>query len=112
MGRSASKRLQNSGLPPSPATLEFQRRFCQFFGGGLYACAGGICTAEKDGELCLIKELIAPDPDACAAIAASVGHMLGAKLSVYYLPDREGEAYIAAQPGRIPADCVWNLSFD
>ena len=99
-------------LRPSQMTLEFARRFCKFFGGGLYACASGICTAELDGDTCLIKELIARDQEDCVTIAASVGHALGAKTVVYYLPAREGEAYIAAQPGSIPADCVWNLSFD
>ena len=99
-------------LRPSEAVLEFQRRFCKFFGGGLYACAGGICTAELDGDTCLIKELIARDPDDCVTIAASVGQLLGAKTCVYYLPARDGESYIAAQPGSIPADCVWNLSVD
>ncbi|MBQ6926821.1 MAG: GNAT family N-acetyltransferase [Oscillospiraceae bacterium] len=99
-------------LRPSQMTLEFARRFCKFFGGGLYACASGICTAELDGDTCLIKELIARDAEDCVTIAASVGHALGAKTVVYYLPAREGEAYIAAQPGSIPADCVWNLSFD
>ena len=45
-------------------------------------------------------------------IAASVGAFLGAKTAVWFEPAREGEAYIAALPGSIPADCVWNLSFD
>ena len=99
-------------LRPSQPTLEFQRRFCKFFGGGLYACRSGICTAELDGDTCLIKELIVRDNEDCAQIAASVGHLLGAKTCVYYLPARDGDSYIAAQPGSVPADCVWNLSFD
>ena len=99
-------------LRPSQPTLEFQRRFCKFFGGGLYACRSGICTAELDGDTCLIKELIARDSEDCAQIAASVGHLLGAKTCVYYLPAPDGESYRAAQPGSVPADCVWNLSFD
>jgi len=99
-------------LRPTLPTMEFQRRFCKFFSGGLYACGGGICTAELDGDTCLIKEIIANDPEDCVTIAASVGHMLGAKTSIYYLPARDGESYIAAPPGSIPADCVWNLSFD
>ena len=99
-------------LRPSQPTLEFARRFCRFFGGGLYACRGGICTAELDGDSCLIKELITREEADCVPIAASVGHMLGAKTVAYYLPARDGESYIAAQPGSVPADCVWNLSFD
>ena len=72
----------------------------------------GICTAELDGDVCLVKEIITRSPEDYETIAASVGKQLGAKKSIYYLPSREGESYIAAQPGSIPADCVWNLSFD
>jgi len=99
-------------LRPTLTTMEFQRRFCAFFGGGLYACGSGICAAVMDGDVCLIKELITPVPEECVPIAASVGKLLNAKKTVYYLPAREGASYIAAQPGSIPADCVWNLSFD
>lgn len=99
-------------LRPSQPTVAFLRRFCQFFGGGLFACGSGICTAELHGDVCLVKELITRTPADCAVIAASVGHFLGAKTCRYYLPSREGLSYIAAVPGSIPADCVWNLSFD
>ena len=99
-------------LCPTEATMEFMRRFCKFYGGGLYAAAGGLCTAELDGDTCLIKELIAATPADCDAIAASVGASLGAKTCTYYLPAPEGESYIAAPPGTVPADCVWNLAFD
>ena len=99
-------------LHPSHPTLEFERRFCRCFGGGLYACGSGICAAYLDGETCVIKELITGTPADCDVIAASVGQLLGAKRSVYYLPSREGEAYLAAPPGSIPSDCVWNLTFD
>ena len=99
-------------LRPSAPMMEFARRFFKFFGGGLYACGSGICTVEMDGDVCVIKELITNTPADCVTIAASVGKYLGAVKTVYYLPAREGESYIAAQPGSIPADCVWNLSFD
>ena len=99
-------------LRPSPPTMEFERRFCQSLGGGLYACSSGICTAYLDGETCFIKELITNRPEDAPLIAASVGAELGARVAVWYLPAREGEAYLAAKPGAIPADCVWNLTFD
>ncbi len=99
-------------LRPSPPTMEFERRFCKSFGGGLYACGSGICAAYLDGELCVVKELISAVPQDCASIAASVGAALGAKLAAYWLPAREGEPYLSAPPGSVPADCVWNLSFD
>ena len=62
--------------------------------------------------MCVIKELITNIPEDCVTIAASVGKLLNAKKTVWYLPAREGESYISAQPGSIPADCVWNLAFD
>lgn len=99
-------------LRPSQPTVEFLRRFCKFFGGGLYACGSGVCAAELDGDVCVIKELVTPVREDCEKIAASVGALLGAKRSEYLLPAREGEPYIAAPPGTIPPDCVWNLSFD
>ena len=39
----------------------------------------------------------------CAALDAAQGELL--------LPSAQGESYIAADCA-IPADCVWNLSFD
>ena len=99
-------------LRPSNPTMEFARRFCACFGGGLYACGSGICAAYLDGDTCIIKELVTRTEADAPVIAASVGAFLGAKTAVWYLPAREGEAYIAAAPGSIPADCVWNLSFD
>ena len=99
-------------LRPSPPTMAYEQRFCQSLGGGLYACSGGICAAYLEGETCVIRELIPDKAEDAALIAASVGARLGAKLAAWYLPAREGEAYLAAPPGSIPADCVWNLSFD
>ena len=99
-------------LRPSHPVLEFERRFCACFGGGLYACGSGICAAYLEGDTCISKELITRESADCDTIAASVGLLLGAKKSVYYLPAREGEAYLAAPPGSIPSDCVWNLTFD
>ena len=101
-----------SYLRPSNPTMEFERRFCKCFGGGLYACGSGICAATVEDGVCVIKELISAVPQDCASIAASVGASLGAKIAVWYLPAREGEPYLAAVPGSVPADCVWNLSFD
>ena len=101
-----------SYLRPSNPTMEFERRFCKCFDGGLYACGSGICAATVEDGVCVIKELISAVPQDCASIAASVGASLGAKIAVWYLPAREGEPYLAAVPGSVPADCVWNLSFD
>lgn len=96
----------------SNTSLEFMRLLCEDTGGGLYACGSGICTAYPDGDTCVIRELISMDPDECDRIAASVAAELGTKRCEYRLPAAEGTPYIAAEPGFVPADCVWNLSFD
>ena len=99
-------------MRPAHTTLEFQRRFCEELGGGLYACGGGICAAYIEDGAAVIKELIAPDGTDAASIAASIGAALGTKRAVYYLPAPHGEPYLAAEPGSVPADCVWNITFD
>lgn len=98
-------------LRPAHTTLEFQRRFCEELGGGLYAC-GGICSAYLEDGAAVIKELIAPKGTDAANIAASIGAALGTERAVYYLPAPDGEPYLAAIPGSIPPDCVWNITFD
>lgn len=99
-------------MHPSSPTLEFQRQFSKMLGGGLYSCASGICEAHMDDGVCIINELICAFPEDRDIIAASVGASLGAESAVYRLPSDSGEEYIAALPGTIPTDCVWNLSFD
>ena len=92
--------------------LEFQYRLCKAYGGGFFAVGSGICAAYLDGETALIRELLLMDKGEKDSAAASVGAAIGAKNFVLYSPAPEGEPYIAALPGDIPADCVWNLSFD
>ena len=52
------------------------------------------------------------DPGDTERIAASVGAELGCGTALCLLPSRQGEPYIAASAGAVPADCVWDLSFD
>lgn len=92
--------------------LEFMRLLCEHNGGGLYACGSGICAAYLEDGRCVIRELICMDKSECDRIVASVGAELGAELCEYRLPAAGGTPYIAAEPGFIPPDCVWNLSFD
>lgn len=94
----------------SPA-LEFQYRLCKAYGGGFFAVGSGICAAYLDGETALIRELLMDGKNHYAA-AASIGAAMGAKDFILYSPAPEGEPYIAALPGFVPAGCVWNLSFD
>ena len=99
-------------MRPSHTTLKFQRRFCEELGGGLYACGGGICAAYVAGGAAVIEELIAPTGTGDANIAAAGGGTLGTERAVYYLPAPDGEPYLAAVPGSVPLDCVWNITFD
>lgn len=99
-------------MRPSHTALKFQSRFCEELGGGLYACGGGICSAYLEDGATVVKEFIAPDGTDAADIAASIGAELGTEQALYYLPASDGEPYLAAEPGSIPADCVWNITFD
>lgn len=92
--------------------LEFTRILCEAYGGGLFACGSGICAAYLEGETCLVRELICADESEYDCVAASVGAELGAAECEYRLPALSGEAYIAAESGAIPPECVWDLSFD
>ena len=92
--------------------LEFQYRLCKAYGGGFFAVGSGVCAAYLDGETALVRELLLMDEREKSIAAASVGAEMGAKDFVLYRPATEGEPYIAALPGAIPAGCVWNLSFD
>lgn len=100
-------------LHPSNNTLEWEKQFCKVFDGGLYACSSGICAAYKDGDTCVMKELVTAFPGEEERIAASVGKHLGCEKTVFYMPSGpEGQPYLAALPGSISADCVWNFTFD
>ncbi len=92
--------------------LAFQYQLCKAYGGGFFAVGSGICAAYLDGETALIRELLLMDESKMGSAAASVGAAIGAKDFLLYSPAPEGEPFIAALPGDIPADCVWNLSFD
>lgn len=96
----------------SSSCLEFQRILCEEYGGGLFSCGGGIAAAYMDGGKARIKELVCLNEKEREPVAASVCAALGAQSAVLYSSSPEGEAYIAAEPDALPADCVWNLSFD
>ena len=99
-------------LRPAPAVMDFAGQFYALFGGGLYACGGGLCAVYVDDGRALIRELIAPAGVAAADVAAALCAALGCQTGQYILPDNEGEPYLAAPAGVLPPDCVWNLSFD
>lgn len=96
----------------SRAAIEFQGALCREYGGGLYAIADGIACAYLDGDCCLVRELLCSDGSAVKGLAAALGHALKARQCDLYEAASEGDEYIAADEGLIPAHCVWNLSFD
>ena len=91
--------------------LDFERRLCELYGGGLFASMSGICTAQKDGDTCVIHEMISQNPE---YTAASVAFSLGCKKAVWFTPcaEGEGEKYIMAEKGKIPPETVWNIAYD
>lgn len=99
-------------LRPEAAVMAFAGQFYTLFGGGLYACGGGLCAAYVDEGRALIRELIAPEGVAAADVAAGLCAALGCREGQYVLPSAEGEPYLSAPAGVLPPDCVWNLSFD
>lgn len=99
-------------LVPSSAVLEFQKCLCEEYEGGLFAVGSGIAAAYSSENICHVKEVICADEAERESIAASVGAFLGREDTMLHFPSAEGDMYLAAEPGRIPADCVWNLSFD
>lgn len=90
----------------SQFTMEYVRKSTELSGGGLYASMSGICCAAVNGDTCNIYEIISQDND---ATAASVAHALGCSKAVYYIQDDSGDAYLAADPGSISSDAVWNF---
>ena len=99
-------------LRPAPAVMDFAGQFYALFGGGLYACGGGLCATYVEDGQALIRELIAPAGVTAAELAAAFCAALGCRAGQYMLPDSEGEPYLSAPAGVLPPDCVWNLSFD
>lgn len=95
----------------SSACLAFQHCLCLEYGGGFYEVGGGLAAAYREGNTGMIRELLCP-PGREPESAASVGAALGTEQVLLYTPSHEGLPYIAAEAESLPANCVWNLSFD
>lgn len=94
------------------AAMAFEEAMLTEYSGGLFAVNDGIAAAYIDGEHAIIPELLLPSGQGNAhECAAAVCAALGAAAGELLLPSAQGESYIAADCA-IPADCVWNLSFD
>lgn len=96
----------------SPAAMEFQHSLCRLCGGGFYRLGDSIAAAYVDAGQTVLRELLAPADTRRLPLAAALGAQLGTETAVLCSPDPGGTPYLAALPGSLPADCVWNLSFD
>ena len=73
----------------------------------------GICAAYRQGAEACVRELLCPDPTLRRAYAESVGAAMGCESVVLLSPGTPGDApFLAAEPGALTPDCVWDLAFD
>ena len=98
-------------LSVSLQVMEFQRRLCLCYGGGLYVGEGFIGFGYMDEGRAIIKELVCHGEDTERA-AAAIARAMGAGELSYYLPAESGESYIAAKDIGLCTNCIWNVSFD
>ncbi len=94
-----------------PAVLRREKANCRFYGGDLLEIGGGIAAVYWDGELPLLRELIAPEGADRRVLAAAVGAALGTEKVLLLTPAAEGEPCMAADRP-LPPDCVWGLALD
>lgn len=95
-------------LALTAAGLRLEELSCRVCGGGLFALDGGIAAACVCGEATEVRELFGAPPEAAAAL----GEALGTPRVRLWLPSREGEPYLAAEPGTLGADTACGLFFD
>jgi len=98
-------------LRPSNYTMEAFKQFCEALGGGLYACGTGIAAGYIEDGTARIVELISADEGNTEEIAASVGKLMGSERAEFFVPFREGKAYIVSDR-ELPRDCFWNITFE
>lgn len=103
---------QRAHLRLDEAAIAFEAAILEEYGGGLFAVDGGIAAAYLDNGRAIIPEVLPLSGyERVCSCAAALCAKLGATQGELLLPSDSGESYIAAD-GSIPADCVWNLSFD
>jgi hypothetical protein len=73
----------------------------------------GIAAAYVEDGRALVREALCPDPAGRPAIAAAIASALGCAQALLFSPGSPGDApYLAAEPGAVPANSVWDLAFD
>lgn len=100
-------------LSLSDAAIAYERVNCRCFGGDLYAVGDGIAAASVEDGRAVLREVLCPEDSDRQTLAAAVASALGCGQALLYSPGGpEDEAYLAAEPGAVPANCIWNLAFD
>ena len=100
-------------LSLSDAAAEYERINCRCFGGDFYAVGEGVAAASYDNGVLTVRELLCPDPSQRRPCAASVAARLGAERVTLFSPgEKDDEPFLAAEPGALGENCVWNLAFD
>lgn len=95
-----------------PRAAELLGVMCRAYGGDLYSVGGALVAAYMEGGVCTVREALGTVSVSAEAAAAAVGRALGAKKVELWQSAAEGEPFIAAAEGLIPADTVWNIAFD
>ena len=106
------KMLIGTHMKPSAPVMKFADKLCKYYGGGLYSSESGICMAQVEGNICIIYEIISSSDKSAESLAADTAAVLGCLGAVYYLPDENGEKYIAFESGKIPEKTFWGIAFE
>ncbi len=94
-----------------PAALRYEKENCRCFGGDLYALGNAVAAACVDEGETRIRELLAPEGEDLAALAAALGAHLGTERVLLLSPAGEGKPYLAADRP-LPKNLIWNLTLD
>ena len=92
--------------------LRYQHSLLRCFGGGFYLIGDAVAAVDRDGDTLRIPELLCARPEERPALAAALAASLGASRALLCTADPAGEPYLTALPDCLPADTVWDLSFD
>lgn len=98
-------------IHPSSYALEFEKKLLNEYGGDLFMTESGLCAAYPDNGRAMVREVIAPDREAALRVAESVGAFLKVNECEVRLPASDGVEYVLSDK-LLPADCIWNLTFD
>lgn len=100
-------------LTLSPEAAEYERFNCRCFGGDFFAVGDGIAAAYREDDRAIVREVLSPDESLRRLYAAAAADAMGCERLTLFSPGGpEDEPYLAAEPGFLSPDCVWDLAFD